>query len=304
MKHLRILPAALAIALAASLVQGAEPSTQAAREFDRGAAAAARGDFLDAAAAFMHAYELEPHAAALYNAALAWQMAGDRPRAADAFDRALQAGGLAAGQAKDARTRLDALERTLAVLDITALAGTDVSVAHARRSPTPVRVHVEPGDYAMHVRFSDGRTDLRQIKARAGVVPLRLEPPEPAAPSASALAPRPDASGRPASSTARTLGWAVLGTGVALGGVTAWLGVQALGERDTYYDSGRTDRDAYDRAGSYRTWTNVALAGAVVLSATGLVLLFRPWPASSSASRPAGLWVGAGPVTILLGATY
>jgi tetratricopeptide (TPR) repeat protein len=301
MKRLRSICLALAVSLAASAVSGAEPPSQAGREFDRGAAAAARGDYLDAAAAFMRAYELAPHAAALYNAALAWQAAGDRPRAADAYERALRMDGLASAQAKDARNRLEALERTLARLDVSGPQGTAVSVAHAERTPTPAQIHVEPGEYAMHVWFADGRTELKQVKARIGSIELRLEPPQEPAPSASTVPPKieqPVASG----STSRTLGWVALGTGVALGGVTAWLGVTALDARDQYNDSGRTDRDAYDRAGSYRTWTNVALAGAVVLGATGLVLLLKP--ASKQPSQVGTLRVGAGPASFSVSAQF
>jgi hypothetical protein len=114
---------------------------------------------------------------------------------------------------------------------------------------------------------------------------------------------RPQEAASQSGSTSRTLGWVALGTGVALGGVTAWLGVSALGARDRYYDSGRTDRDAYEEAGSYRTWTNVALTGAVLLGATGLVLLLKP-SSKTPAPQVGAMWLGAGPASVSLGARF
>ena len=300
---------ALMVVLGAHDAMAAGAPAQAGREFDRGTAAAARGDYLDAAAAFMRAYKLAPHAAPLYNAGLAWEAAGDRPRAADCYATALQMGGLGDGQSRDARKRLEALQGGLGRIDIEAPAGTKVSVAHAERVDTPAHIYVEKGDHALRAWMPDGRTQLKQVTVGVGAVEVRLdmavssEAPLASSPVTAAAVPPPSES-----SSLRTLGWAALGGGVVAGGVTGYLGVQALGARSEYYDSGRTNRDAYDRASSYRTWTNVALATSVVLAGVGIVILLKS-PTSSSEGRPASresasLWIQGGPSAVGLGGRF
>jgi tetratricopeptide (TPR) repeat protein len=302
---LRRLLCAASLACSASLcaAAGAQGSaSQAAREFDRGTAAAARGDYLDAAAAFLRAYKLAPHAAPLYNAALAWEAAGDRPRAADAYASAMELGGLADGQARDAARRLRSLDAGLALLSVQAPAGATVSIAHAERMATPARIRLLPGEHALHAWFSDGRGLVRRVTVGVGLVELRLEPEQQqAARAPAATAPEAPSAGAPAY---RVLGWSALGAGVVLGGVTAYLGTHALQARDDYYDSGRTDRDAYDRAGSYRTWTNVALGATAVAGAAGAVLLIKSYSRSSEPTTAgpgqasASLRVDAGSVSL------
>ncbi|MBI5535209.1 MAG: hypothetical protein HY898_20955 [Deltaproteobacteria bacterium] len=301
--------ALLAIGLAARGAGAAGTSAQAAREFDRASAAAARGDYLDAAAGFMRAYKLAPHAAPLYNAALAWEAAGDRPRAADGYATALEMGGLGEGQARDASKRLDALERTLGRIDVVGPAGTKVSVAHADRVDTPAHIHLEKGEHTLRAWLPDGRTELKQLAVAIGTMQVTLdrEPRADAAPAPSRSADGPSqATAEPGS--LRAVGWAALGVGVVAGGVTAYLGVQALGARNDYYDSGRTDRDAYDRAGSYRTWTNVALATSLVMAGTGVVILLkspaRPTDGRATSSESARMWLGGGPGSVVLGGRF
>lgn len=292
------LAAALALSVCASSA-ATEGTAQASKQFDRATKAAARGDYAEAADAFEQAYRLAPHGATLFNAALAWEAAGDRARAADAYAGALDRGGLADSQEKDARKRLRALESRLGRLDITGPAGTLVSVAHAERVPVPVRVHVDRGQHEVRFWPPGGKGQVRLVTAGAEPVELRFEPagdtarkePEPRKPEQEHQLPQ-----RPSASVAA---WTAIGAGVALAGATTYLGLEALSARNEFYDSGRTDAHAHDRAESLRTWTNVTLVGAVAATGLGVYLLVRtPEAATSPSSARASLQLGLGGMTV------
>lgn len=268
--------APLVLLLACGGVARAEVDRQASEFFRAGEASYARGDFPAAARSFEEAHRRAPHAATLYNAGLAWELAKQPPRAADDYEAALKLGGLSASQAADATTRLGALERGLGHINVLAPRGGTISVAHLDQAPIPLVVHVAPGEHEVRIHRRSGPDETSRVAVavgRSSDVTFSEEPPSPPTVTAIAAGATDAPAGPPAPRHRRAWGWAALGTSVGLGGVAIYLGVQALSARDTYNASDYTDLDAYDRAASLRTWTNVFWVGAGLAAATGVVLL-------------------------------
>jgi hypothetical protein len=294
-RRLRWSPPVAGALLASVVVLGSAPASAddrdaAAQEiFRAGSAAYERGELRAAALAFEAAHREAPHAAALYNAGIAWEAARENGRAADAYEAGLGLGGLEAGQERDARAHLAALEQVLARVEVRAPSGALVSLAHAERRAAPVAVHVQAGAHEVRVSLVDGRVRSRAVRVVAGeraVVAIEAPSasgppaliPSAATPSAPPPAPAPPDE---ASLPLRPIGWAALGGGLLLGGAAVALGVAALDQRDAYDASGHRDADARDAAAGLRTWTNVAWVGAGVLALSGVVLLL----AAPSGSR-------------------
>jgi hypothetical protein len=277
--------AALAIfALSSSALRArAEDSRAAAGELFRvGAQAFERGDFRAAALAFEEADRRSPNAITIYNAGLAWDGAGDGPRAADGFREARSRGGLAETKDAHARERLDALERDLGLLRVSAPPGAIVSVAHVVRRPAPIVVHVVPGSVDVLAEIPE---------------PTLAPAPTPTSPAKAveqhkAIAVRAgesvavtfEAPLRARSGVAPVWGWITLGGAVAASGAGLALGVEGLSRRDAFDASGRTDAAAHDDAIGFRTAANVALGGALALGVTGVVLLLIGPPRAPRAS--------------------
>src|SRR5688572_1532019 len=95
-----------------------DQKTLARERFAEASAAHARGDFREAARLFEEAHRLAPAAGAKFNAGIAWDQAGDLPRAADDYEIALEMGGLDRQDAAQASSRLSALKQQLAVLRV------------------------------------------------------------------------------------------------------------------------------------------------------------------------------------------
>jgi hypothetical protein len=253
----------LAALLVAAPAVADERLEEASSWFRKGEWAFRHGDPLGAASAFDKAHQLVPHGATVYNAALAWEAAGQPQRAAQALDEALQRGGLSAVQEHDARTRLLKLTPTLGQVVLDAPAGSFVTMGHVRGAQPPVKVFLTPGTYAIHAVLEDGTTVERSLDVVIGQQHLDLH--------ATRSTPAVVDEERP--STGRTLGWVAVGGAGVMSGVAIYLGLEALEARDTFNDSDHTDADAHDRAASMRTWTNVAWAVAGASAATGVVLL-------------------------------
>jgi hypothetical protein len=255
---------------------------EAASLFRAGAAAYERGDFRAAAVAFEDAHRRAPRAATIYNAALAWQAAGELGRAADAFEACIAYGGLEASSLEDARSRLRALDPELGVVRVTGPDGYKGSIAYVEDAALPRRVRLRPGSYEVRANGPDGNVLTRSVEVKAGTsVEVSFEPP-PAALAPSSPEPQ------------RTIGWITLGTGVAFGLLTAGLGVAALDARDLYLHSGNTDLDARSSADRLRTWTNVSLVAAAVCAGAGVTLILtapkaRPSAAGSLVIGPTSL---------------
>ncbi|HEX4628584.1 MAG TPA: hypothetical protein VH137_07325, partial [Gemmatimonadales bacterium] len=217
---------------------------------------------------------LAPRAATVYNAGLAWQAAQDRPRAADAYQLALEMGALDPSFAVDARERLSALNRLLASIGVSAPIGDTVTLGHVQRAAIPARLHLEAGHYEAVCEASDGRTRTRAIDVQAGEsfsfafeVPPELAPGPPAPPPVIAEVKARGPERRPA-----WVAFAVAAAGVGVGAIS---GVEALSARDAFVASGLADAGAHDRAASFRAASNVGWAVAVLGAGAGAWLWWR-----------------------------
>jgi tetratricopeptide (TPR) repeat protein len=276
------------IAFAQLLTAGvacADDQELAAKEkFGEGMTAHARGDYVTAAALFEAAYRLLPAAGAKFNAGIAWDQAGEFPRAADAYETALEMGGLTEEEARQADERLGALKKLLGTVSIDAPVGAIATVEH-QSGPVPLRVHLEPGLREIRAELQ-GATSLTRVEVRAGEVQhvaLRLSSREPPKPPPALAAPLPARHPAPDQSHQeregprdRTWGWIALASGVALGGVAAFLGTQTLDARSEWDASGHRDLGKRDKAVALRTWTNVGWGGALVAGGIGATLLIAP----------------------------
>lgn len=302
-------PRALVVIVVLLLVSGVaraqdKPEVRAAELFRAGSAAYERGDYKAAARAFEEANRQAPAAAAEYNAGLAWQAAGDKLRAAGAYEHALSVGGLADAQARDARRRLGALDAALGHLHVVAPDGARIAVDRAACGTAPIDdVRVQPGRHLVTMQIGS-RHEERTVDAVSGAATqvrfqLAVAPESPSPPAASASRPPSPATAEQPTTTGssrRTWGWVGVGGGVVLAGGAVALGLGALHARDQFDKSGHTDAGAHDRAANLRLWTNVAWVGAAVVGGTGIVLLVTA-PSHPEAAR-AGFVLGPGSVSL------
>jgi hypothetical protein len=250
----------------------------AAETFRTGSAAYQRGDFRAAALSFELSFRLAPHGAALYNAGLAWEAAGEKARGADSFQRALDSGQLDGTQRDDAETRLRTLSASLGLFSATGTEGTKITVAHVEGAEVPIVVHLSPGTHRLVVTLPDGRTEEHTIEIGAGTLleeTLSREA-EPEVEPSPALPPKPKASdddGSAGLSTAQWIGIVGIGAGAVGGGVGVALGATGMSARDDFDASGRTDLEARDNATSLRTWANVAIFSSIAVGGAGIALL-------------------------------
>ncbi|HTQ43834.1 MAG TPA: hypothetical protein VMI75_13825 [Polyangiaceae bacterium] len=284
--------ATLCLATAASGSARADESTeQAARLFRAGTESYAHHAFREAARQFESAYRIAPRGAAIYDAGLAWEQAGETARAADDFATAIGNGDTSSQQRSDATARLKALEARLARLVVTGPADAHVTVDDGAESSLPLGVHLAPGTHALFVTYAGGRTESRDIDARAGAeVVVRLagvgsgQDPEVPAPRETPP-PRSEESG---TSTRRTIAWISL----VGAGVTALTGVYFYAQGDNalnrFEDGGSIDKGLHDQAITDRTVTQVLAGVTGALVATSVVLFLT----SSGSPSPTSLRLG------------
>lgn len=285
----------------ASLLGATEAFGQNAAELDRKARAAFDAkDYEVAARTFEEAYRLKPHPATQYNAALAWEKAGELARAADAFESALDSEGLDEGRASASRERLAALKRQLGYLFVSKPIGATVSVAHVEKLAIPAKIHLTPGKHEVVARRPDGSTQKKTISVRAGesvdvafegegLGPGPAPVPEEPQPKTSPVADEPTDEG---SCSQCTWGWIAIGAGAVGAGVGTYFGLRTLAARDEFEDSNRTDADARDRAVSSRTLSNVGFGVAIVGIGVGVTLLLTAESSKESTARRTELSVG------------
>jgi hypothetical protein len=261
----------------------AQPATNAkelARQRFREATEAYNdGRYAAAASLFEAADRLSPHASTRYNAATAWEQAGETTRAATGYEAALAQGTLDASRESIARDRLAALKGTLAHVRILQPLGALVTVDHVQRTPVPTSFFLRPGSYEVVTEYRGARTTTPatveagkdhilklNVPFEASAAPAEV-PPATEAPTAPPDAPASDAISQ------RTWGWIGVGAGVALGGAAIFMGLRALAAKDDYRQSGYQDANARDAAAGRRLATNVLWGGALLSGATGVVLV-------------------------------
>lgn len=307
-----VVVASLVAAASLSLPARAQDATeQAARSFRAGADAYAHGDFAAAARDFEAAYRIAPRAAAIYNAGLAWEGAGELARAADDYATALGSPDVRADQRSDAASRLRALEARLARLVVSGPADARVSVDGAPDASLPLTVHLSPGRHAMRASYGTGRGESRAFEASAGEeVGVRLNeppdtqpvapppaPPAPAPAPAPALAPAlsparalthphhpraPERADDSGASTRRSLAWVSLGGAVVASGAAILFYENGLSARDQFTRTGNTDASLHNQAVTMRTLAQVSWGVAGALAATAFVLYLTSIPPSAS----------------------
>jgi tetratricopeptide (TPR) repeat protein len=275
---------ALALALSSNSAWAvdAQPanSTDLARQrFQEAAQAYQEGRYSAAASLFEAADRLAPHPSTRYNAATAWEQAGEFARAATGYEASLALDRLDPGRREIAEERLASLKESLARVRIAQPLGALVTVDHVQRAPVPTIFYLRPGDYDIGVEYR-GATSAQQKEVLAGQdYDLKLDLPFMATPAPPVPSPPPSTPVLPAApppdlgETQKTWAWVSVGTGIALGGAAIVLGLRALSARDRYAESGNTSRADYNQASDLRLATNMLWGGATVAGATGLLLM-------------------------------
>jgi hypothetical protein len=286
----------VAVALVAPPAAAGGDVSAARAAFEAADAAFRRGEHRAAALGYESAFRLAPNGTAAYNAALAWKSAGEPAREADALVLALSTPGLPDAKVKTATARLEHLRQTLAILSVEAPAGARVSVAHVESAPTPLRVHVSPGDVEVVAELRGGARQERRAAAAAGQTTIVkiTEPVE-----------TPVREGGAPSGAQRTLGWVSLVAGGLAGGAAVGMGVGFLEAKATFDASGYQDEPAHALAVTLRTGAIAAGIAAGALAVTGLVLvLTAPSPEAAAGARPPVLAVSAGPSGVTLRGSF
>jgi len=260
----------------------ADDTVSARQKFSEATAAHARGDYAQAARLFEEAHRLAPAAGAKFNAGVAWDRASEPARAADAYETALDMGGLEHDEAEQAQSRLSALKKTLGYLRIDEPLGALVSIPDVvERAPVPVRLHVRPGTYEIRAEVSGSVVSERVTVGADETKSIAIERPRNAARPDTARPTKPtrpenvlppDRPTQRPSSAQRTWGWVAIGAGALAAGAAVFLGFKFLDANDEF-DKDRRNIDNHDRAVTLRTATNVAWGGAALLGGTGVVLL-------------------------------
>jgi tetratricopeptide (TPR) repeat protein len=271
-----------------------EVTEKAAQLFRAGADAYAHHQYAEAAHEFESAYRIAPRGATIYNAALAWEAAGEPVRAADDYAAAVGNDDTSSSQRGDAASHLKALEARLARLVVTGPADARVTVDDRADAGLPLATHLEPGHHTLSVAYAGGKTGAREVDASAGAeVVVRL-----AAPPASrdAHADEPPARGNhgasdapgDANSTLRTLAWVSLGGAVLAGAGSVYLAVQGQSELNDFVHGGDHDSSQHDQAVNDRTASQVLGVVAGALAVTSVVLFVTNVGPSSTAALHVG----------------
>lgn len=260
-----------------------EEEAQAANLFEAAEAAFSSQDYERAARLFERADQKAPHASVLFNAAVSWDYAGNRPVAADAYKTTLQRPGLTPSQARQAEQRLEELAKLLGFVQIAKPVGGLATVGHVQRQNIPVEFYEEPGSYRVQLETSAGAITTTDIEVHAGqVLRVELNPMEtplvvakPLPVVSERLKPPPAIDERKlnsATSTQEIIGWAAIGLGVVGAGFATYWGLETEKQRERYL-SGRRTASERERGLALRTRTNVTWVASGLLAGTGLTLV-------------------------------
>jgi tetratricopeptide (TPR) repeat protein len=264
-------------------VPAEETGALAAKHFAAGEAAFKRADYTAAALAFERAYGLAPRAAALLNAAEAWEKSGMRAKAYADCRRALSTEGILEAEAAEAERRMARFRPKIGLVEVSGPAGVESDVdAGGDRQALPTVFVVEPGQRAIILYAqSGGRLEERVITVAAGAtVQVAFEVPAtpdplPEVPPPTALAPPvPSPETEPAAPVVGQgpplLSWVACG-GAGVGLIAAGIfGALSLDAKAAYESAPSRERaDAFfDR----RTGANVCIGLAVAAAVSGAAL--------------------------------
>lgn len=261
-----------------------EGEAQAANLFAAAEAAFSSQDYERAARLFARADQKAPHASVLYNAAVSWDYAGNRPAAADAYRTALQRPGLTPSQTRQAEQRLSELSKLLGFVQVAKPVGGLATVGHVQRQVIPVEFYEEPGSYHVQLETQAGAVTSTDIEVQAGQVlrvelnpvetpvvvaePVKQVPVAPRNPTPISDQPEPAVE----TSTQEIIGWAALGLGVIGAGLATYWGLETEKQQDRYLSGGRT-KSAYEHGLALRNRTNITWVAAGLTAGTGLTLV-------------------------------
>jgi hypothetical protein len=255
-------------------------ATELARQrFREATDAYQEGRYAAAASLFEAADRLLPHATTRYNAATAWEQAGEDARAATGYEAALALDSFDPSRRKSARERLTGLQQRLGRIHIQEPLGALVTVDHVQRESVPLTFYLRPGSYRIAAEYR-GAEDNTSVQIKAGDdreiklhLPIASAPIEPVGPATLVLPPTPPPRPVEDGTNQKVWGWVSVGAGVALSGAAIFVGVRALAARDRYLASANTDADARQSASDLRLAANLLWGGAALAGSTGLVLL-------------------------------
>lgn len=290
---------AVTVALPAAPAFAAEPPPKAeqkkaaAAAFNRGEKAYSAGRFADAGGAFEEAFSYVPHPSALWNAARAWNRAGELARAANLYARYLNEAPDDAPDRKSATKSLAQLAPKLGRLNIQApgidTVEIDGEVAQSRS------VYVLPGSHVVRGRANGNLIQRVQAVDAGAVASVALvEEAVLEARDDEALDDKKPLDQRDKATTKNQAGLRVLppavviaggaATAIALG-VTIGSGVDTLNARSTF-DAAPTTENLAAGQGK-QTRTNVLLGVTLGLAAlTGAAaIFFVDWGGSPRAAR-------------------
>ncbi len=183
----------LLLAPLAARAQTDEEQARARALFEMGEEHYRAERFAEAARAFEQSYEIYGHPGTLVNLAGALEDAGQRVEALERWNELLERfGAVISDEARErARSRVEALERSLASVSITSAPPGATLLCDGRelgRAPLDAPLVVEPGDHVIEARL-EGHQDLRrEVFLRAGanspltltLQPIEREPERPA----------------------------------------------------------------------------------------------------------------------------
>jgi len=291
------------VALGAAVgAQPADPNVERARALYAEARRAFQEErYRDAGLGFEAASKLHPHAVALYTAAQAWELAGERPRAADAYARALDLPGLSESQTARARERLTELTPELGVVLITGDPTTRVQLDEQMQMTLPAKLYGVPGAHTLVIVYADGSSDRQAVALergtsieRSAVKAAQAEPPRIiplAEPRKHGVRLQDE---QPRTSPWFGVGLVATGAGVASLGGAMLLGSAAKDAESTY--KAAPTRETLEHARSLETSTNVMLAIGAVLTAGGVGILV--WQTTRKPAEAARIEVRALPAGV------
>jgi tetratricopeptide (TPR) repeat protein len=314
------------------LALAAEPDLpRAAALFDAGNAAFERKDYRAAAQAYEEANRYAPRPGALYNAAVAWELAGQRGRAADTL-LSIQ-GSFSGAEATEVKQRLAALEKQLATLTLKANGDATATIDSGQAIALPATVHLEPARHTIAItcKAQPGSHELVLDVARGERVAKEFcasvaVAPGPPAPVGAPVAPAPvkveTPSQQPIEADSSSSALPTIGLVAASVGGAALVGALVTGLTAQAYKKDADDaaaragvaktRDVYDREAAlvgdassssqtFQTVTNVLLisGGVLVVGGIGLYLL-----APRGTSKSAGIDVRVVGSGVVLSGTF
>lgn len=277
-----------------------EKKKAAATAFNRGEEAYAAGNFSDAGIAFEEAYGHVPHPSALWNAARAWNRAGDLARAANLFAKYLNEAPQNAPDRKSAVTSLELLSTKLGKLNVYAPDFPIIEIDGQVIEGTDT--FVTPGTHIVRGR-AQGKSIERVQGVEAGsVASVALvqasAPPEKTNPNNGSDSGKPNEQDQGKPIHLRVLPpVAIIGGGAATAlflGLTIWSGVDTLNAKSDF-DASPTPENLELGQGK-QTRTNVLLGVTLSLAAlTGAAaIFFVDWGKRSGAPQESHAKVGLG----------